>query len=840
MLLHYLRAALASLRLSKQTTLINIVGLTLGLTCFILAYVLSAYQASADSHHARSSRIYVVQQRTVAPGEDSAKAFLPSASPSLANYLRSDLPELETARVVDDFLRVEAGDRSFTLGVDFADPELLRIFDFAFVAGDPGSALDDPSSVIVTRRIAEMVFGTSDAIGKTFTIGKQIGRTRDVIVRGVVEESDRLSTIPFPSQRSGILVNMTLRDQLVVAGLVASTAADQPDDWSNDDLSVMNLVLLPADGSLAPDELDRRLMALRDRVVPKGAETVSFRVRHVSRFFDDQLSAALGVLGIVSSIQGRTLTFLPGLLILAMACFNYTNLMAAIAVTRAKEVGMSKVLGASSRQVVQQHLFEALASVALAYALAFVLVPVLLGAVNSAFGFAIPFVSLLDPPFWLTSAFIVLATSFVAGAYPAWVMSRFRPLDSLRIGSKRSGSSLPRSVFIGIQFAVASVLLTAVLVMYAQNGALRAEIARLPSAPFVQLGNDLNETPDVDPEVLRAALLEAPQIRSVTGMSDLVWTSSLATDLYSRSGHGVDSPVGLRKRSISYDFFSTLGVELVAGREFARGRDRVRRPDASGGEAQTGTLSVVLEAAAARALGWSNPADAVGATFYERAELAAGVGSASTVALEVIGVVDKAPLQGLSPPGIANVYVLDPYNSRLILRLDPDDVPGALAHVRAVWERLLPENPLRNVAFVDEMLEQALFMLNVFTSGLLTIVAFGFLVALAGIFGMALFVASRRRHEIGIRKSLGAGTPQILRQLLTEFGRPVLIGNVIAWPISYSLAEIYVDLFVERTPLTPWPYALSLALTLGLAWLGVGGQALRAARLQPARVLRYE
>ena len=262
MLLHYLRAALASLRLSKQTTLINIVGLTLGLTCFILAYVLSAYQASADSHHARSSRIYVVQQRTVAPGEDSAKAFLPSASPSLAKYLRSDLPELETARVVDDFVRVEAGDRSFTLGVDFADPGLLRIFDFAFVAGDPASALDDPSSVIVTRRIAEMVFGTSDAIGKTFTIGKQIGRTRDVIVRGVVEESDRLSTIPFPSQRSGILVNMTLRDQLVVAGLVASTAADQPDDWSNDDLSVMNLVLLPADGSLAPDELDRR--ELRD------------------------------------------------------------------------------------------------------------------------------------------------------------------------------------------------------------------------------------------------------------------------------------------------------------------------------------------------------------------------------------------------------------------------------------------------------------------------------------------------------------------------------------------------------------------------------------------------
>jgi putative ABC transport system permease protein len=190
--------------------------------------------------------------------------------------------------------------------------------------------------------------------------------------------------------------------------------------------------------------------------------------------------------------------------------------------------------------------------------------------------------------------------------------------------------------------------------------------------------------------------------------------------------------------------------------------------------------------------------------------------------------------------GLLNVYVLDPNNSRLILRLASDDIPGALAHIESVWQQLVPGSPLRRVQFLDESLERGLFEMNVMTTALLGIVTFGFLVALAGIFGMALFVANRRRHEIGIRKSLGANAQDILRQLLVEFGRPVLLGNVVAWPLGYSLSRVYTALWLEQAPLTAWPFLLSLVLTLGLAWVGFGGQALGAARLHPARVLRYE
>lgn len=836
MLLHYLRSALASLKLRKQTTLINVIGLTLGFTCFIVAHVLAGFLASADRHFANIDRIYMIQQRVVAPGDDSAKPFFTSTPTSLAEDLRTSAPELEAvARWNDVPLRVGAGDRLFPYYVRMADPEILRIFRFAYIAGDASTALDEPASAIVTQQAAEMLFGTRDAMGRTFELSRQVGRSVEVIVRGIVEESSALTTLRFPSRSAGILVNNAVHEALV-AGERGGTA--QSGAWSNDDLGAMTYVLLPADGSLAPAELDRRLAALAQRIDPGTGNEISLRARALSRFFDDQMTWALSVLGIVTGLSAGYLIFLPGLLILAMACYNYINLTVAIAATRAKEIGMSKVLGASTRQVIQQHLAEAAAAVVVGFGCALVLAALFITTINNLLSFSIPYWKLLTPAFWLAAALVMTATTLIAGAYPAWVMSRFKPIESLRVGAKRGGSSVLRSVFIGGQFAMASVLLTAVLVMYAQNAAMRNEIARLPTDPYVQIENSLIETPDVDPDVLRAALLASPAIRGVTGMADGFWTATLATDPFSRTRTAEDRPVRLRTRYISYDFFSTLGIELAAGRSFERERDSVQR-GAGAERGQAGAIGIVIESATARQLGWRNPADAVGQTIYQRVPAAAGVATREALAFEVLGVVDKPPLQAMSG-GYTNVYRLDPRVARPIVRIAPDDVAGALAHISAVWRELVPTSPLRRVRFLDETLEEAMFQLNMLTTALLSIVVCGFLVALAGIFGMALFVANRRRHEIGVRKSLGANTRHILGQLLVEFGKPVLVGNVLAWPLAYLLAQLYVALWLERMPLTPWPYLLSLGITLAAAWLGVGRQALRAARLQPARVLRYE
>ncbi|HLF10528.1 MAG TPA: FtsX-like permease family protein, partial [Gammaproteobacteria bacterium] len=644
--------------------------------------------------------------------------------------------------------------------------------------------------------------------------------------------------------RFDILLNMRIQDALQSRAQPVSSQDTDDFTATRSNPSKATFVLLPADGSLSPEELDRRLRAVSERIALSLGETVSFRVRPLKDHSLDVATAEFGSLGIAPGAQAIQLFFLPGLLILAMACFNYVNLATAIAATRAKDVGLSKALGASSRQVVQKYFLEAVLAVLISFAVALLLAALSISALRALSGLQITFAYLATPAFVALAAFIVVATSLAAGVYPAFVMSRFKPIDALRQSAKRAGSSLARNLFIGVQFALASILLTTALIMYAQNAAMRDGVWQLGTNPFVQLMANLEST-NVDPEVFAAALQRSPQIKGVTGAATPAWGTPEA-DRYARSATA-DVSVAINSRFVSYDFFSTLGVDLTAGRSFVRGRDLVARAETSDDtRRQSGTLGIVIDREALGLLGWSTAQEAIGEIVYQQVEGAARAAAAGTFALEIIGVVDRAPLTFINGGTKANAYHLDPYDTLPIVRLAADDVQGGLEHIKQTWRELtgggagdLPANSLP-IFFLDDLLDRNLQGMNYIATALLSVVAFGFLVALAGIFGMALFVVHRRRHEIGIRKSLGAGSKQIVRLLLVEFGKPVLVGNLVAWPVAYLVADVYVRLFVVRMSFTPWPFVMSLAIAFALAWLGVGGQALRAARLIPAQVLRGE
>ena len=678
--------------------------------------------------------------------------------------------------------------------------------------------------------IAEKLFGTRNAVGKTFTINRRV----DVVVRGVVEAPDRMS-----SGRFEILLNFALRNALVPR-LSAATAADR-DDWTRQALSAPTgtFVLLPADGSIGPAEVERRLRAVSDRIVLPNDETVSFRVRPLNDHLGDVLTAGFGTLGIAPGVPAIQLFFLPGLLILAMACFNYVNLATAIASTRAKDVGLSRVLGAERRHVIARYLLETVTAVLISLGLALLVAALGIDAIRKLTDLRVGIANLASPTFALVMLTVAVATSLAAGAFPAYAMSRFKPIEALRKGSKRSGTGWRKSVFIGVQFAVASVLLTAVMVMFAQNSAMRDRVAGIGTEPLVQLPVSLAQV-GVEPEVLAAELTSAPQVKAVTGLRTLAWVGSADLGRYAHTASDSDLPVELQTFFIGYDFFATLGVRLTAGREFIRGRDLEEAGEPGDRPAsQAGALGIVIDREAVRSLGWSEPQQAIGQVVYQRADSQSA--GANMRALEIIGVVDRAPLTVISLGAKGHAYHLDSYDTLPIVRLAADGVQRGLAHVQTVWQALTgtPSGTMRPM-FLDDARDAALETMNGITTAMLTVVAFGFSVSLAGIFGMALFVANRRRYEIGIRKCLGASSNTILRQLLIEFGRPVVIGNVIAWPIGYFLANVYIAWFVARMSFTPWPYLASLGLALGLAWLGVGGQAVRTSRLIPARVLRDE
>jgi putative ABC transport system permease protein len=834
MFILYFRAAIANLRLNKAIALINISGLTLGISCFVIAFAVADYLEHVDREFANAGRTYVLEQRNVAPGDDTAALFSPSASLSLAKYVTIELPEVEAVarKTGQRAAQIDVGDQRFSLPVMFADPELLRIFDYRFVDGDPATALAGTRSALISASIAEELFGTRKAVGKVFTMN----RHTDVVVGGVVEAPDRMS-----SGRLEILLSFALRDAIEPRGRAA--VAVERDDWTRQavDANAATFVLLPADGSLSPNEVERRLRPISDRIALPNDETVSFRARPLEKHLGDTLTAGFGTLGIAPGIPAIQLFFLPGLLVLAMACFNYVNLATAIASTRAKDVGLSRVLGAERRHVIARYLSEAIAAVLIGLVLALLLAALGITIIRNLSNFRIEFANLASIPFALMLLSIAAATSVAAGAVPAYVMSRFRPIDALRKGSKRSGTGWLKSVFIGVQFAIASVLLTAVNVMFAQNAAMRDGVAGLGAEPLVQLPVSVAQV-DVNPDVLAAELKRAPSVRSVTGLRTPVWLARAELGRYSRGSSASDLPVRLQTSFIGYDFFATVGVELVAGRDFVRGRELEESDAARGGIAdQAGTLGIVVDREAIRLLGWSTPQQAIGQFVYERADAGTGVATTGALALEIVGVVDRAPLTLTTLGSKGHVYRLDPHDALPIVRLASDDVRAGLTQIDTVWQALASSRAgaVRPI-FLDDARDEALRAMNGLTTALLTVVAFGFLVALAGIFGMALFVANRRRHEIGIRKCLGASSAQILRQLLVEFGRPVVIGNLIAWPIGYLLADIYVEWFVARMTFTPWPYLASLGVALGFAWIGIGGQALKTARLIPARVLRDE
>lgn len=825
MLQHYLAYAFKNIRRQKMASLINVVGLTLGVACFVLASVLTSFLGSADKHYANADRIYIVQQKNETPGDATSAVFFPGAAPSLAKYLRLDFPQLEAVArtIMRGWELVGVNDKRYGASILYADPDLLKIFDLRFAAGQASNALEGPNSAIITSDLAKTLFGSQDAVGQRVTLNDG----SEAVVRGVVElPKGKLSQLRFD-----MLLSMATRDAQEGA------LADRVDDWSKTDLNSATYVLLPKGGSFSASDFNAALAHYGEQRADKGTFSVQFRARNISQWYEDSMQSVLGMLlGLGSSIPVMPLFFVPSLLILGLACFNYMNLATALAASRAKEVGMRKILGARSGQIQQQYLVESLMTVFVSLVLAVTGVGLVLAAIRTQLGLDIGLFQTTGTGFWIALAALLLVVGLIAGLYPAAVMSRFRPIFTLRPGVAKLGRGHLRNLFILVQFMAASVLLTSAIVMFVQNGIARGEGYALASDPFVGISANLRQE-GIDPEALRSALMSDPRIKGVTGAQASPWQVSVDSDIFSLTPGGDGPVLRMQFRAISYDFFSTLGVPMLAGREFARERDIDLAPRAGKAASPSGLPPLIIDLAAARQFGWEQAGDALGQIVYRRN------GASDTEKLDpyrIIGVVKSPPLQLVQTGVKATTYSLDSHDTLPIVRIDPQDVQGALMHIDTVWKQFSTHLGRTPRFFIDDTFAENALELQMLTYGLVALVFFAFLVALSGLFGMAVFIAGQRRNEIGIRKTMGATASRVTRMLIWDFSKPVLIANLLAWPLAYLLVQVYLNLFVTRVALSPLPFIASLAITVAIAWMAVGGQALRAARVKPALVLKYE
>jgi putative ABC transport system permease protein len=426
-------------------------------------------------------------------------------------------------------------------------------------------------------------------------------------------------------------------------------------------------------------------------------------------------------------------------------------------------------------------------------------------------------------------------------------------------------------MLVGTQFGVASFLLIAVTVISLQNTEMRRSALSALEDPLVVIENPTRMT-NVAPQTLRERLTAVPQVRAVTEFMSTPWES-----LYITTISATEDPTGPRRmavtRQVGLDFFDVFAVPVIAGRVFDRdhAQDLPPPPPSAGGPAG-GPAAAPGGAPAVNGRSPEVSGDAPGAqapadpppptnVVVDRSFVAnLGLGPAEEAVdklvyrptpplpgwqpqppLRIIGVVEDRSFSFFKLPSstVGAMYLLQRDLGFAVARVAAGDIEGALAGIDAEWRELAPNVAIRR-RFLDEVFEGAYsqYLRTNQLFGALAVMAF--VICVAGLFGMATFVAGRRRREIGIRKTLGGSTARMITLLLVSFSRPVLVANLIAWPAGYFAARAYLNQFSESIQLTPWPFIASLALTLAIAWLAVGGQTLRAARTTPGEVLRSE
>jgi len=848
---HYLGFAVRRLAQHSLHSCLAIAVLTLGLTCFVGAVVIALYIDSYDAQFRGSERLEVVYERFGAPGPGSL-GMGQGTDEQLKEQLELIAPELLTvARLALQALPAGAtaaidGGVPQAHNVGFADPSWADLFELQATAGDaPDAVLAQPRGAIVTEQVARQLFGDESAIGKTLKIAEIYGEV-EVTVGAVVK------AVPTPSHLAPDVVTGYPGVEIVASWGAFEAVTSQIRGPGRRFRFSTTYALLPADGSLTRAEFDRRLQLLGDRLSASSAwgGDVSFEARHVSRLIRERIETQLRGHQTNTDLPVPVTTILLAFagLVLGVACLNFVNLATARSVTRAREIGVRKSLGANANEVLWQDLVETAVSVTVSIGLALAILFFAGRFVAERWqgALALPWPR---TEFWLLLGALLVAVTALAGAYPAAVLARIRPLTALQLGAMRAGPKALRTVLVGVQCAAAALLVFAVLVFNLQTDTIRRAVLNRFDDPILVLGDNWRLTANraarsgvqtVAFDTLATELARGPGILGVAGSSDPPFQRAIGPDRRvsrSRDPGSLASSASAADARVTAGYRDLLELPLLAGRWFADDRaDELRY----GAEA-TSPGRVVLDARAARALGFGNPESAVGEMVYD-ASPAGAPGAEPAQPAEVIGVVGGSPL-ALRSAGVGDgfAYWLQPNNAFVTLvRVDRNRVAEALAHIESVRKALTPNASAGSAQFLDQAFAAAYSTFDRVSRVVTILAAFATAIAAIGLFGMASFFASRRIREIGLRKTQGATTRSIVRLLLMDFSKPVLIANVAIWPLAYIATRVYVNLFVERMPITPLPFVSTLAATLLLAWLVVAARVLRAARTSPTVALRHE
>jgi len=791
---NYLRVFFRLLKRHKGYSFINFAGLTLGIGIFILILLFVQHELSVDKHHENLNRIYRVQ------GENGSQL---STAPAVGGWISENI--LEAEKVVrfkfrhDYLVKYRPNNdstREKTLIIrDFAwsDPMVFDVFSFPLIAGDPRTALQDPFALVLTETVAKRIFGNENPIGKTL----EINNRHEYHVTAVMED------LKCTHLRFGVLAPFEN-----LGKIIGRSELDSFNSWN-----LATFVLLS-----------------------RNHDTAAVASK-ITDLFHDRLKELWKVDFVFELFPLKDIYFSPGssnrnhgnrpmvfvfmaiaVFILLIACVNFLNLSTARASLRAKEVGIKKVVGSTRKRLVTQFLGESVLFSLISFVAAIGLVWTFLPEFNrliqrniSMDYFHNPLILLI----FITGAALV---GVLAGMYPAFYLSSFRPVSVLK-GERTKGvrSGVFRKVLISFQFTISIILIIATLIVFKQIQYIKNKDLGFQKEHIVNLEIPRNRDIRNNKKAFKDRLLQHPMIQSVTysqGRPGVVYN----WEGFEYKGERNDYAIF----TVDPDYFDVYGLEITAGRNFSRemATDQHR--------------TCLLNEAAVRQLELEEP---VG-TILRHDDL--GGSSFPVKDVEVIGVVKDFHYQTLHFEIQPMMFGWnDPWLWMISVKIAAEDVRATIAHIEKVWKEFSPGFPF-NFHFIDDIVDSQYKNEERLAKTIGYFAALGIFIACLGLFGLASFMAEQRTKEIGVRKVLGASMGEILMLLSKEFSKWVIVANAVAWPLAYYALNKWLANFAYRTNIDACPFLISAVLSLVIAMMTVSYQSIKAAMANPIDSLRHE
>lgn len=825
---NYLTVAWRNLVRHKLYSVINIVGLAIGLTCVLFVVLFIRDELSYDKWIPGTQDLYRVELTIRLP--DRPPLPLAVIPYPMLPAMRDEIPGVTGMTQLHwQPLTLTSGDRQFPQTVNVVDPNFFGIMRLPLVAGSPDTVFRQPESVVLSQSAVKKYFGAADPMGRFLTASTAACDAKNTACQN--------ETVAL--RVTGIVKNLPHDTQLTGDVFIPDTSrADRSWDQLKHDWFSENgwgyVTLAPG---VDPAVVVARMAPLLNRSVTPMLRKYGLRIRgsqaysvHLTPFTRVHLDSAQWRFNATPPGSWMTIYGVAavGVLILLSACFNFMNLATAVALVRAREIALRKIVGASRRQLIVQFLGEAVLTALLSLALALAAGEMLLPVLDRFLGHPIGWRYASDGGLILLLVGIAVVTGLVSGSYPALVLSGFRPIAAFRTdGLRRAEPWSLRNLLVMAQFAVSIGLGVAAGVVFNQISYARHINLGFRHDDIVVIANS-----DLEGRRLQDfadALRTIPGVASV-GLSDIV-PFEPGQMLSAIHVPGQPDLVTLNTVIIGPDYPATYGIPLVAGRPLSvsRGDDRLSSIGiVTGGDPGNEGRDVLINAAAARRLGFT-PREAAGKTIeYNHNHV------------HIVGVLADTKVQGARQSVSPTVYIYIPnYPMSLSVRLRPRNALQTLSLIDRTWHAFVPTVAIQRY-FLDQTYGQ-LYQQDDRQGTLFGVfVTIAILIGCLGLYGLAVFSAERRAKEIGLRKVSGACTGDIVKLMLWRMSVPVLMANVVAWPVAYFYLRRWLAGFAYRIPLDPLYFLAAGVAALLIAWATVSAHTVRLARTSPARTLRYE